>query len=91
MFDSVYGLEISTKEDKSQHAREIVDLTNSIFIPGWDAVKSIPFIHLFPSWFPGGRLRIFHERLREVFDATVEDSWAQSMKAMVSYVTVAFN
>ncbi|THU87628.1 cytochrome P450 [Dendrothele bispora CBS 962.96] len=83
MFDSVYGLEISTnKDDMSQHARDIIELNDLQFIPGWEAFKGIPFIDLLPSWFPGGHYRIAHEMLAEVFKAAAEGPWGQTLKAM---------
>ncbi|THU99692.1 cytochrome P450, partial [Dendrothele bispora CBS 962.96] len=87
MFDSVYGLEISNnKEDMPQHARDLVDLNDSLLLPGWDAFKSIPFIHLFPSWFPGGHHRIAHENLSKIIEAVTEGLWGQFIKAIVSFV-----
>ncbi|THU99695.1 cytochrome P450, partial [Dendrothele bispora CBS 962.96] len=83
MYDSVYSLEISSnKENMPQHARDMAELFESFMIPGWDAFKSIPFIHLFPSWFPGGYHRINHEMLGKMVETFAEDLWQQTMKAM---------
>ncbi|THU99673.1 cytochrome P450 [Dendrothele bispora CBS 962.96] len=84
MLDSVYGVEISSnKGDMPQHARDLVELNDSLFIPGWGAFKSIPFIHLLPSWFPGGRHRVTHEKLSKVMEVVAENLWG-TMKAMES-------
>ncbi|KAF5365078.1 hypothetical protein D9758_010984 [Tetrapyrgos nigripes] len=58
MFLSLYGLDISSnKEEMPARNREFVEFFDNGIIPGWDGWKSIPFIHLLPSWFPwGGRL-----------------------------------
>ncbi|THU95211.1 cytochrome P450 [Dendrothele bispora CBS 962.96] len=85
MFDSVYGLEITTnKEGMSQHARDIIDLNDLLFLPGWDAFKAIPFLDLLPSWFPGGHIRAAHEMVGETFRAAAEGPWGQTMDAMKS-------
>ncbi|THU98569.1 cytochrome P450 [Dendrothele bispora CBS 962.96] len=85
MFDSVYGLEISSsKEDLPQYARDSIELNDSLLLPGWAAIKSIPFIHLLPSWFPGGKLRIMHENIHEAFSETAEGPWVQTLNAMES-------
>ncbi|THU87630.1 cytochrome P450 [Dendrothele bispora CBS 962.96] len=85
MFDSLYGLEISTnKDDVSRRARDIVDLNDLLFIPGWEAFKSIPFIDLLPSWLPGGQYRMAHEIIGETFRVAAEGPWQQTLSAMES-------
>ncbi|THV03100.1 cytochrome P450 [Dendrothele bispora CBS 962.96] len=85
MFDSVYGLEIyNNKEEMPTHARDVVDLSELILLPGWDAFKSIPFIRFFPSWLPGSHQWITYKKMGAAIQATKEDPWGQTMKAMKS-------
>jgi len=85
MFNAIYGLDIATnKEDMSQHARDIIDLNDFLFLPGWDAFKYIPFIHMLPSWLPGGQYRVAHEKIDETLGVTIEGPWLQTLSAMVS-------
>ncbi|KAF5367770.1 hypothetical protein D9758_009822 [Tetrapyrgos nigripes] len=67
MFNTLYDLDLaSSKEDMPRHAREVLDSNDLLFVPGWDAIKYIPFIHRFPSWFPGGHLKVLHKQIAQV-------------------------
>jgi hypothetical protein len=81
MFNAVYGLDVaSNKEDMPHHAREVLDVNDLLFVPGWDAIKYIPFIHRLPSWLPGGHVKVLHKKIAQVlselgagpFNATLE-------------------
>ncbi|KAK7434380.1 cytochrome p450 [Stygiomarasmius scandens] len=85
MFNAVYGLDISTnKESMPQHARELVEINDWVLIPGWDGFKYLPFVHLLPSWFPGGQFRASHLGIRKAIDEIVEGPWNMTMNAMKS-------
>ncbi|THU91995.1 cytochrome P450 [Dendrothele bispora CBS 962.96] len=83
IFSAVYGLEIETnKDDMAKNGQEVVERTETPLIPGCDAYKYIPFIHLLPSWFPGGHIKVAHQTLRGVFEEVFERPWNLMMEAM---------
>ncbi|KAK7448457.1 cytochrome p450 [Stygiomarasmius scandens] len=80
MFDALYGLDISSsKDDVPHHAREMLELTESILIPGWDAFKYLPLIDSLPSWFPGGQLRTSYQIIQQEFRKLCEGPWSLMM------------
>ena len=85
MFVVVYGLEISSNKDDLPHqARDTIEQNDALLIPGWDAFKTIPFIHRLPSWCPGGQIRVSHEAFAVVVDQLAEGSFQLTANAMVS-------
>jgi len=84
IFSAVYGLEIANnKDDMAKNGQEVVDRTELPLIPGCDAYKYLPFLHLLPTWFPGGHFRASHQLLRGVFEEVFERPWNLMMEAMV--------
>ncbi|KAK7438217.1 hypothetical protein VKT23_018148 [Stygiomarasmius scandens] len=84
MFVVVYGLEISSNKDDLPHqARETIEQNDALLIPGWDAFKTIPFIHKLPSWCPGGQIRVSHEAFAVVVDQLAEGSFQLTMNAIM--------
>jgi hypothetical protein len=87
MFIAVYGFEItSNKEDMPTRNRDMVDIVDHLLVPGWDAYKYIPFIHLLPSWLPGGRFPLLHQTLRETVENGADKPWNTFMENMVSSI-----
>ncbi|KAK7466159.1 hypothetical protein VKT23_004882 [Stygiomarasmius scandens] len=85
IFSAVYGLDITTnKDDMAKNGRDVVEMTETPLIPGWDAFKYVPLLHLLPTWFPGGHFRASHKKLRGIFDEVFERPWSLMMDAMKS-------
>ncbi|KAF5317476.1 hypothetical protein D9758_018784 [Tetrapyrgos nigripes] len=81
MFLSVYGLEIaSSEEDMPARNRKVIELLDFSMIAGWSAFKKIPFIHLLPSWLPGGQLVADHLAFHEVFQEGADRPWNALME-----------
>ncbi|KAF5365306.1 hypothetical protein D9758_005453 [Tetrapyrgos nigripes] len=79
MFEAIYGLEISSnREEMPANNRELIDIdvgSDSIFTPGWDGFKYIPFIQYLPSWFPNGQLIAAHHVLGKMTQDGVNKPW----------------
>jgi len=86
MFKTVYGLDIATsKEDMPHNAREAADYSDSMLIPGWNAFKWIPFVHLIPSWVPklGTHGSALSKRVMWTLDELAYRPWKLTMDIMV--------
>ncbi|KAF5360076.1 hypothetical protein D9758_007556 [Tetrapyrgos nigripes] len=76
MFLSIYGLDISNnKEDMPARTRETVESVDDRIIPGLDGYKYIPFFHLLPSWFPGGRHIAAVHAVGEIISEAANNPW----------------